>query len=72
MSKANTSKNKVLLAAGGTGGHMFPASVLAEQLKVIDYEVHLATDTRGLGNFIGSGAGQSTGCPLRGLCGDEL
>ncbi|CAI8174827.1 MAG: UDP-N-acetylglucosamine--N-acetylmuramyl-(pentapeptide) pyrophosphoryl-undecaprenol N-acetylglucosamine transferase [Alphaproteobacteria bacterium] len=41
-------KAKVLLAAGGTGGHMFPAGALAEQLKDADYEVHLATDKRGM------------------------
>ena len=41
-------KAKILLAAGGTGGHMFPAGALAEQLKDADYEVHLATDKRGM------------------------
>ncbi|MGB0478654.1 MAG: UDP-N-acetylglucosamine--N-acetylmuramyl-(pentapeptide) pyrophosphoryl-undecaprenol N-acetylglucosamine transferase, partial [Parvibaculales bacterium] len=36
------------LAAGGTGGHMFPAGALAEQLKEAGYDVHLATDKRGM------------------------
>lgn len=44
MSKHDT----IVLAAGGTAGHMFPASALAEQLKKAGYDVHLATDKRGL------------------------
>jgi UDP-N-acetylglucosamine--N-acetylmuramyl-(pentapeptide) pyrophosphoryl-undecaprenol N-acetylglucosamine transferase len=48
MNQASTQKPIALLAAGGTGGHMFPASVLAEQLKAAGYGVHLATDARGL------------------------
>ncbi len=38
----------IILAAGGTAGHMFPASALAEQLKKNGYDVHLATDKRGM------------------------
>lgn len=36
-----------LLAAGGTGGHLFPAQALAEELKRRGWRVHLATDARG-------------------------
>jgi len=38
---------KILLAAGGTGGHMFPAQSLAETLKAKDWQVALMTDARG-------------------------
>jgi len=37
----------ILLAAGGTGGHLFPAQALAQELKSRGWAVHLATDTRG-------------------------
>ncbi len=36
----------VLLAAGGTGGHLFPAEALAQELRARGHDVHLATDKR--------------------------
>lgn len=44
----------ILLAAGGTGGHLFPAEALTHVLVQRGYRVHLATDARGIaygGNF---------------------
>lgn len=38
---------KVVLCAGGTGGHLFPAMALAEALKKKDHEVIIVTDERG-------------------------
>ncbi|MCD2173109.1 undecaprenyldiphospho-muramoylpentapeptide beta-N-acetylglucosaminyltransferase [Rhizobium sp. C4] len=40
------SKGIVMLAAGGTGGHLFPAEALAHSLKARGYSVHLVTDSR--------------------------
>ena len=36
----------ILVAAGGTGGHLFPAEALAHALISRGYAVDLATDTR--------------------------
>ena len=37
----------IVLAAGGTGGHMFPARALAEELLTRGYALSLVTDSRG-------------------------
>ncbi|MBG0812038.1 undecaprenyldiphospho-muramoylpentapeptide beta-N-acetylglucosaminyltransferase [Methylosinus sp. H3A] len=42
------SQRPVLLAAGGTGGHLFPAQALAHALRARGLEVELVTDERAL------------------------
>ena len=42
------SKPLILLAAGGTGGHLFPAEALGVELIKRGYRVRLATDSRAL------------------------
>lgn len=37
----------LLIAAGGTGGHMFPAQALAEEMLARGWRVRLSTDRRG-------------------------
>ncbi len=39
-------KGTILLAAGGTGGHLFPAEALAHEMIARGWLVHLATDDR--------------------------
>ncbi len=39
---------KIILAAGGTGGHMMPAEAVADKLVAEGYKVSLVTDKRGM------------------------
>jgi UDP-N-acetylglucosamine--N-acetylmuramyl-(pentapeptide) pyrophosphoryl-undecaprenol N-acetylglucosamine transferase len=43
-----TKKNKILIATGGTGGHVFPAYSLASYFIKNNYNVKLTIDNRGL------------------------
>lgn len=38
---------RIVLSTGGTGGHIFPALKLSEELKIRGYEIILITDQRG-------------------------
>ncbi len=54
-----TSKQKkrkkplIILTAGGTGGHVYPAEALAEELSRRGYRLMLVTDKRGQNNYRG-------------------
>ena len=48
VAKHNTG-HLVVLAAGGTGGHMFPAEALAQELLAQGHRLVLVTDRRGAG-----------------------
>src|SRR5882757_9554576 len=43
-----TTSPLILLAAGGTGGHLFPAEALGVELMRRGFRVRLATDSRAL------------------------
>jgi len=47
MGGTRSAERLIMLAAGGTGGHLFPAFALAEELARRDYVVDLVTDERG-------------------------
>ena len=40
------SENFIVLTAGGTGGHIFPAQAIADKLKANDYKLYLICDKR--------------------------
>ena len=41
-------KPLVIIGAGGTGGHMFPASAFATEMRTRGWDVGLISDVRGL------------------------
>ncbi len=43
----NDLRKRIVLATGGTGGHVFPALALANELKVQQYDVVIFSDGRG-------------------------
>ena len=47
MTGAAKSEGPIVLAAGGTGGHMFPAEALAQEMKRRGWRILLVTDSRG-------------------------
>lgn len=46
-------KPLIILTAGGTGGHVYPAEALAEELEQRGYRLMLITDARGKDNYKG-------------------
>ncbi len=47
MTASSPTTGPIVLAAGGTGGHMFPAEALAQELKRRGARILLVTDARG-------------------------
>ena len=54
MDKNKSKKPFILLTAGGTGGHIYPAEALTQELIKRGYDVEFATDARGKGNYHGT------------------
>ncbi len=64
---------RVVIAAGGTGGHIFPGIAIAEQLQRRGVEVSLVGARRGLGRDLVPHEGYSlVSLPIRGFLGKPL
>ena len=48
MAESDSAKPLVIIGAGGTGGHMFPAAAFAEEMRSRGWAVGLMSDARGL------------------------
>ena len=53
MTNKTQEKPLIMLTAGGTGGHVFPAESLAEELSARGFDLALMTDSRGKDNYHG-------------------
>lgn len=53
MNQTTEDKGLIILTAGGTGGHVYPAEALAEELSKRGYRLALVTDSRGQNNYRG-------------------
>ncbi|MDX2095677.1 MAG: undecaprenyldiphospho-muramoylpentapeptide beta-N-acetylglucosaminyltransferase [Alphaproteobacteria bacterium] len=62
----------IVLAAGGTGGHIFPAVALAEVLRARGYTPHLVTDHRFHHYNKSSGDGVLGTIPIHTICAASL
>ena len=51
--RKKSQKPLIILTAGGTGGHVYPAEALADELLKRGYRVELITDKRGKNNYKG-------------------
>ncbi len=48
MTKKATNNKTIIISAGGTGGHVFPAQAVAEKLYKEGYQLHFVCDKRAL------------------------